>query len=107
MSFIVAALPFRELLFEAPTLLFWIIQFAEGVSDLETSGKYLEALDPVRFIPFVLRQWRYRYGKVVENRGLPKMFLGNRFEHVGDGFARRFGRIERHMRSMTRVQTLD
>ena len=48
MGFFVAARALGELTFEATSLLLRIVEFAEGVADLQTPDKDLETFDPVR-----------------------------------------------------------
>src|SRR5215813_685202 len=106
MSFFVAAFAFRELLLEAATLLFRIVQLAEGVADLQSADKNLEALDPVRLVLFVLRERRDRDREVIQDRGLPEMLLGDSLKHVRDRFPGRFCWIVRHVRTVFGVESL-
>src|SRR4051795_12008778 len=97
--FFVTARFFRKLLLESTALLLGVVQFAEGVSDLEAADKNLKALDPCWLIRLVLRERRDLDREVIEDRWLDQMFLGHSFEQCGNGFAGRIRRIKRHVRS--------
>ena len=75
MGFFVAAGALAQLLLEAPPLLFGIVQFAEGIADLQPAHEDLEALHPVGILfrlALVLGQRRDGQRKVVDERRLDR-----------------------------------
>src|SRR6516164_1602163 len=86
MSFFVATSALGELAFEAAPLLFGIVELAEGVADLEASNKNLETFDPVSILfrlALVFRQRGNGERKVVNERRLNEMRLGDKFKDFG------------------------
>ncbi len=57
MGFVVAALLFEELGFEAGVLVDGVVELGEGVADLEAADVELEALYPVGFFGLDLGEW--------------------------------------------------
>ena len=50
MGFVVAAVAFFQLVFEAAALVVGIVELGEGVADLEAANVELEALNPVGLV---------------------------------------------------------
>src|ERR1700730_7924975 len=105
MGFVVAALSFLQLLFEAATLVFGTVQVAEAVVNFHLSGKDFPALGPIRLVRLLLGQWRHSSGKLVNNRWLNQMLLGRRLEQGGDSLSRWLLRIVSDM-GMRRIKAL-
>ena len=56
MGFVVAAVAFLQLVFEAFALLVRVVELGEGIADLEAADVELKALYPVGIVGFLL--WR-------------------------------------------------
>src|SRR5664279_766382 len=100
-SFFVAARAFVELLLEAPALLLGIVQLAEGVADLKSANEDLETLDPLGVLfglALVLREWRNRERKIVDEGRLNEVRLGDKLENLGDRLAIRRSSIVGNVR---------
>ena len=76
MGFVVAAVAFFELVFEAAALVVGIVELGEGVADLEAADVELEALDPVGLVGLDLGQRRDGEGEVVDDGGLDEVLFG-------------------------------
>src|ERR1019366_1356411 len=83
-SFFVAAGAFAELLLEAAALFLGIVELAESVADLQSADEDLKALDPLGVLfrlALVLREWRNGQRKVVDERWLNEVRLGDKLEN--------------------------
>src|SRR5258708_23095263 len=69
----IAALFFAQLLLDAPALFFRIVQFAEGVADLQAADEDLEALHPVRLAALVFRERRNRHRELIDKGRLDQI----------------------------------
>src|SRR4029077_7837106 len=105
MGFVVAALSFLQLLFEAPTLVFGIVQFAEAVGNFHLSSKDFPALGPIRLVSLLLGQGRNSSGKLVNNGRLNQVLFSRSLEQGGDSLSRRLIWIVSDM-SMRRIKAL-
>ena len=85
-GFVVAAFFFGHLLLEAAALVIGIVQLGEGVANLEAADVKLETFDPVGFVRLFLREWAYRQGEVVDDRGLDEVGFGYGFKDRRDNF---------------------
>ncbi len=89
-SFFVATGAFAQLLFEAVALLLGIVELAEGVTDLQTADKDLEALHPVGVLfrlALVLGEGRDGEREVIDKRRLDEVRLGDELKDVCDRLA--------------------
>src|ERR1700733_9941869 len=81
MRFIVASGALRELIVESFLLLYRIIQLAEGIAQLESSGENLEPLHVIRVVGFLLGKRRDSSWVVVNDGGLNEVLFDQYFKN--------------------------
>ncbi len=86
-GFVVAAVAFFQLVFEAAALVDGVVELGEGVADFEAADVELEALDPVGLVGLDLAERRDGEREVVDDRGLDEVGFGESFEDICDDLA--------------------